>query len=147
MNKTDKILITGASGMVGSAIIRTLVNKGYTNLVGTFRSSIQEEQKDMAVKHIQTDLKDQDALNHLFKTEKPAHVVLAAAKVGGINANNTKKALNAAFFDIYLRVFFEAPSVIERNMDAALKGWTIVNNAENAKPKNVSMRYMSIFYL
>lgn len=85
-------MITGASGMVGSAIIRTLVNKGYTNLVGTFRSSIQEEQKDMTVKHIQTDLKDQDALNHLFKTEKPAHVVLAAAKVGGINANNTYPA-------------------------------------------------------
>ena len=92
MNKSDKILIAGASGMVGSAIIRNLVEKGFTNLVGTYHSSILEEQKNMPVRHLKADLTDQAAVDELFKTEKPAHVFLAAARVGGINANNTYPA-------------------------------------------------------
>ncbi len=89
VNKTDKILIAGASGMVGSAIIRNLVKKGYTNLVGTYHSKLLNEQKDLPIKMVQLDLKNQEAVNHFFKTETPHHVFLAAAKVGGIHANNT----------------------------------------------------------
>ncbi|WDP90550.1 MAG: GDP-L-fucose synthase [Desulfobacter sp.] len=92
MNKTDKILIAGASGMVGSAIIRNLVKKGYTNLIGTYHSSILDEQKDMPINHIQADLTRQAEVDSLFKTETPAYVFLAAARVGGIHANNTYPA-------------------------------------------------------
>jgi len=92
MNKTDKILITGASGMVGSAIIRDLVHKGYTNLIGSYHSSILQEQNDMPVKHVQIDLKDQAQVDGFFNTEKPNYVFLAAALVGGIQANNTYPA-------------------------------------------------------
>nr|WP_319491144.1 GDP-L-fucose synthase [uncultured Desulfobacter sp.] len=92
MNKSDKILVAGASGMVGSAIVRNLVAKGFTNLVGTYHASILEEQKDMPIRHLKTDLTDQAAVNELFDTQKPAHVILAAARVGGIHANNTYPA-------------------------------------------------------
>lgn len=92
MNKSDKILVAGASGMVGSAIVRNLVEKGFTNLVGTYHSSILQEQKDMPIRHLKADLTNQAAVNELFETQKPAHVILAAARVGGIHANNTYPA-------------------------------------------------------
>ncbi|WP_320041127.1 GDP-L-fucose synthase [uncultured Desulfobacter sp.] len=92
MNKTDKILIAGASGMVGSAIIRKLVDKGFSNLVGTYHSSILEEQKNMPIQHLKADLTNQTTVNELFDAEKFAHVFLAAARVGGIHANNTYPA-------------------------------------------------------
>ena len=75
--------------MVGSAIIRNLVKKGYTNLVGSYHSRVLNEQKDMPLKLVQIDLKNQEAVNQFFKLEQPDYVFLAAAKVGGINANNT----------------------------------------------------------
>ena len=74
MKKDTKIYIAGHRGMVGSAVWRTLEKKGYTNLIG--RSS--EE----------LDLKDQIAVLNFYKTEKPDAVIDAAAKVGGILANN-----------------------------------------------------------
>ncbi len=78
MNKDSKIYIAGHNGMVGSAIVRKLNKEGYTNLV--FRSS-----KDL-------DLRNQEAVNHFFDLEQPEYVFFAAAKVGGIHANNTFKA-------------------------------------------------------
>lgn len=92
MNKDAKIFIAGATGMVGSAIIRNLVKKGYTNLIGGFHSKTLPEQKDMPLTMVKIDLKNQQAVNQFFKTYQPDHVFLAAAKVGGIHANNTHPA-------------------------------------------------------
>jgi GDP-L-fucose synthase len=78
MNPTDKIYIAGHNGLVGSAILRALKFKGFTNLV--YRTS-----KEL-------DLRDQSSVEEFFKTEQPQFVFLAAAKVGGIVANNTYRA-------------------------------------------------------
>lgn len=78
MNKTDKIYVAGHCGMVGSAIVRILQQNGFSNIV--FRTS-----KEL-------DLKNQQAVADFFVNEKPEHVFLAAAKVGGIVANNTYRA-------------------------------------------------------
>ena len=78
MLKTDKIYIAGHNGMVGSAIVRTLKQNGFSNLV--YRTS-----KEL-------DLRNQGAVEEFFQTEKPKFVFLAAAKVGGIVANNTYRA-------------------------------------------------------
>jgi GDP-L-fucose synthase len=75
MKRTSKIYIAGHKGLVGSALWKTLQNKGYTNLVGR---TIDE-----------LNLMDAVAVNQFFETEKPEYVILAAAKVGGIIANNT----------------------------------------------------------
>ena len=78
MELNSKIYIAGHKGMVGSAIFRNLTEKGYTNLIT--RSS-----KEL-------DLTNQHAVNNFFASEKPEYVFLAAAKVGGIHANNTYRA-------------------------------------------------------
>lgn len=78
MNPSNKIYVAGHRGMVGSAIIRRLETLGFTNIVT--RSSAE------------MDLRNQIAVETFFKTEKPDYVFLAAAKVGGINANNTFRA-------------------------------------------------------
>ena len=78
MNTNDKIYVAGHRGMVGSAITRKLQQEGYTRLVQRTSSEV--------------DLRDQQAVNDLFQKEKPAYVFLAAAKVGGILANNTYRA-------------------------------------------------------
>lgn len=78
MNKKAKIYVAGHRGMVGSAIMRRLENEGYTNLV--VRTS-----KEL-------DLRNQEAVNYFFETERLEYVFLAAAKVGGIHANNSYKA-------------------------------------------------------
>ncbi len=78
MDKTEKIYIAGHDGMVGSAIVRNLKRKGYNNLV--YRS-IEE-----------LDLTDQTAVIEFFHEEKPDYVFLAAAMVGGIEANNKYRA-------------------------------------------------------
>lgn len=78
MNKDSKIYIAGHRGMVGSAITRQLEQEGYTNLV--LRTSIE------------LDLRNQQAVFSFFESEKPEYVFLAAAKVGGIVANNTYRA-------------------------------------------------------
>jgi len=75
VNKNAKIYVAGHKGLVGSAIWNNLINKGYTNLIGrTFE---------------ELDLMDTRAVDNFFRTEKPEFVFLAAAKVGGIVANNT----------------------------------------------------------
>jgi GDP-L-fucose synthase len=78
MNKNDKIYIAGHRGMVGSAIKRKLESEGYNNLI--FRTSAE------------LDLKNQAAVQAFFKAEMPEFIFIAAAKVGGIIANNTYKA-------------------------------------------------------
>ena len=78
MQLNDKIYIAGHRGMVGGAISRRLQTLGYSNLVT--RSSAE------------LDLRSQAAVNEFFATEKPEYVFLAAAKVGGIHANNTYRA-------------------------------------------------------
>ncbi|BEI34795.1 GDP-L-fucose synthase [Polynucleobacter sp. HIN6] len=74
----QKIYVAGHRGMVGSAIVRELERQGYTNLI--YRT------------HQELDLTNQAAVRHFFETEKPDQVYLAAAKVGGIYANNTYPA-------------------------------------------------------
>ncbi|MES2512526.1 MAG: GDP-L-fucose synthase [Bacteroidota bacterium] len=78
MELTSKIYIAGHRGMVGSAIMRNLQAKGYTNIV-THTSD-------------ELDLRNSQAVSDFFKTEKPEYVFLAAAKVGGIQANNIYRA-------------------------------------------------------
>ena len=78
MKKNDKIFIAGHRGMVGSALVRTLKEKGYTNL--TLRS------------HLELDLTVQEKVYTFFKEEHPNYVFLAAAQVGGILANTTYRA-------------------------------------------------------
>ena len=78
MNKDSKIYIAGHRGMVGSALVRVLEQNGYNNLV--LRTS-----KEL-------NLTDQLAVKEFFESEKPEYVFLAAAKVGGIVANNTHRA-------------------------------------------------------
>ncbi len=78
MLKSKKIFVAGHKGMVGSAILRKLREEGYKNIV--------------VRTHAELDLTNQFAVNEFFKTIQPEHVYLAAAKVGGIHANNTYPA-------------------------------------------------------
>ena len=78
MEKSDKIYIAGHRGMVGSAIERKLRSEGYVNIIARTSSEL--------------DLRNQQAVNAFFDLEKPDYVILAAAKVGGIHANNTYRA-------------------------------------------------------
>jgi GDP-L-fucose synthase len=78
MNKTSKIYLAGHTGLVGSAINRKLISSGYTNIV---HRTIEE-----------LDLKDPIATERFFTEEKPEYAILAAAKVGGIMANNLYRA-------------------------------------------------------
>lgn len=78
MEKKSKIFVAGHRGMVGSAIVKDLENQGYTNII--YKTSTE------------LNLIDQQAVRFFFETEKPEYVFLAAAKVGGIIANNTYRA-------------------------------------------------------
>ena len=78
MEKSAKIYIAGHSGMVGSAIERKLRTEGYQNIIARTSSEL--------------DLRNQQTVNAFFDLEKPDYVILAAAKVGGIHANNTYRA-------------------------------------------------------
>jgi GDP-L-fucose synthase len=78
MNTTDKIYVAGHRGMVGSAIVRKLAQEGFKNLL--LKTSAE------------LDLRNQEAVADFFKKEKPVYVFLAAAKVGGILANNIYRA-------------------------------------------------------
>ncbi len=78
MEKNAKIFIAGHRGMAGSALMRKFNKEGYNNIVTRTSREL--------------DLRNQQAVNDFFEIEKPEYVILAAAKVGGINANNTYKA-------------------------------------------------------
>lgn len=78
MNRQDRIYVAGHRGLVGSAIVRKLAEKGYENVTGRT--------------HAQLDLTEQVEVDAFFRQEKPEYVFLAAAKVGGIGANSTYPA-------------------------------------------------------
>jgi len=78
IKKTDKIFIAGHLGMVGSAIVKGLQKKGYSNLLTRTRKEL--------------DLLNQDSVFRFLQKEKPDYIYIAAAKVGGIHANNTFRA-------------------------------------------------------
>ncbi len=78
LTKGDKIYVAGHRGLVGSAIVRSLKRSGYDNIIGRT--------------HAELDLTDQRSVREFFEAEKPDVVVLAAAKVGGINANQSEPA-------------------------------------------------------
>jgi GDP-L-fucose synthase len=112
-----KIFVAGHRGMVGSAIFRALQQDGQTNIVTRTRAEL--------------DLTDQRAVRAFFETEKPAMVYLAAAKVGGIHANNTYPAdflyenlmvqanvIDAAFHNGVKRLLFLGSSCIYPRMAA-----------------------------
>ncbi len=111
MKTQDKIFVAGHRGMVGSAIVRKLNQKGFANIIT--RSS-----KEL-------DLTNQQLVNEFFETEKPQFVFLAAAKVGGIHANNTYRAdflyqnlmmesnvIHAAYINNVEKLFFLGSSCI-----------------------------------
>jgi GDP-L-fucose synthase len=78
MNKTDKIYVAGHRGMAGSAIVRKLKSDGYKNILVATSSNL--------------DLRNQSDVNSFFEFNNPDYVILAAAKVGGIMANNSFRA-------------------------------------------------------
>ena len=78
MTKNKKIYIAGHRGLVGSAIVRHLQKAGFENLLLRTRAEL--------------DLTDKNAVDNFFVTQKPDFVFLAAAKVGGIHANDTRSA-------------------------------------------------------
>ncbi len=91
MEKDAKVYVAGHRGLVGSAIVRTLKNKGYNNLI--------------LKTHNELDLVNSIAVDTFFETERPEYVFLAAAKVGGIHANS-----------IYPAEFFYINSAIQNNV-------------------------------
>ena len=115
MEQTAKIYIAGHRGMVGSGIERKLRNEGFNNIVTRASSEL--------------DLRNQQAVNDFFEKEKPAYVILAAAKVGGIHANNTYRAefiydnlmieaniINAAYLHKVTKLLFLGSSCIYPKM-------------------------------
>ncbi|KLO20837.1 epimerase [Marinitoga sp. 1197] len=101
MEKTAKIYVAGHRGLVGSAIVRKLKELGYTNII--------------TKTHKELDLTDQKATREFFEKEKPEYVFLAAAKVGGILANDTYKA------DFIYQNIMIAANVIEASYKYGVK--------------------------
>jgi GDP-L-fucose synthase len=115
MDQAAKIYIAGHRGMVGSGIERKLRKEGYNNIVTRTSAEL--------------DLRNQQAVNDFFEKEKPAYLILAAAKVGGIHANNTYKAefiydnlmieaniINAAYLNKVTKLLFLGSSCIYPKM-------------------------------
>jgi GDP-L-fucose synthase len=115
MEKSSKIYIAGHRGMVGSAIERKLRSEGYQNIIARNSSEL--------------DLRNQQAVNTFFELEKPDYVILAAAKVGGIHANNTYRAefiydnlmmeaniIHASYFNKVKKLLFLGSSCIYPKM-------------------------------
>lgn len=115
INKNEKIFIAGHNGMVGSSIFRKLKNEGFINI--------------LTVPSKELDLRNQYEVNNFFQIEKPKYVILAAAKVGGILANNIYRAdfvydnlmieanvINAAFVNKVEKLLFLASSCIYPKM-------------------------------
>lgn len=115
MELTAKIYIAGHRGMVGSGLERKLKKEGYINILTRTSSEL--------------DLRNQQAVNDFFEKEKPAYVILAAAKVGGIHANNTYRAefiydnlmieaniIHAAYLNKVIKLLFLGSSCIYPKM-------------------------------
>jgi len=112
---TSKIYIAGHKGMVGSGLERKLRKEGYYNIITKISAEL--------------DLRNQQAVNYFFEKEKPEYVILAAAKVGGIHANNTYRAefiydnlmieaniIHAAYFNKVTKLLFLGSSCIYPKM-------------------------------
>jgi GDP-L-fucose synthase len=117
MDKSDKIYIAGHRGMVGSGLERKLRKEGYSNIITRTSSEL--------------DLRNQKAVNEFFEKEKPSYVILAAAKVGGIHANNTYRAefiydnlmieaniIHSAYLNKVIKLLFLGSSCIYPKMAA-----------------------------
>jgi GDP-L-fucose synthase len=115
MEQTAKIYIAGHRGMVGSGLERKLRKEGYNNIVTRTSAEL--------------DLRNQQAVNEFFEKEKPEYVILAAAKVGGIHANNTYRAefiydnllieaniIHAAYLNKVIKLLFLGSSCIYPKM-------------------------------
>ena len=115
MERSAKIYIAGHRGMVGSGLSRKLRKEGYNNIITKTSSEL--------------DLRNQQAVNDFFEKEKPAYVILAAAKVGGIHANNTYRAefiydnlmieaniIHASYFNKITKLLFLGSSCIYPKM-------------------------------
>jgi GDP-L-fucose synthase len=115
MEQTAKIYIAGHRGMVGSGLERKLRKEGYNNIVTRTSAEL--------------DLRNQQAVNDFFEKEKPVYVILAAAKVGGIHANNTYRAefiydnlmieaniIHAAYLNKVIKLLFLGSSCIYPKM-------------------------------
>ncbi len=92
MDKDSKIFVAGGTGMVGSAIIRKLLQDGYTNIVSNYHRRPPAISELVPVDFHRVDLTNQAETERFFQEQKPQYVFLAAAKVGGILANDTYKA-------------------------------------------------------
>jgi len=102
MNLDSKIFVAGGTGLVGSAIIKNLQEKGYTNIIANYHTRLPKDHSKLNIQHstlktnpvhyTKLDLLDSNAVSDFFKAESPEFVFLAAAKVGGIVANNTYRA-------------------------------------------------------
>jgi GDP-L-fucose synthase len=127
MEQTAKIYIAGHRGMVGSGLERKLRKEGYNNIVT--RTSIE------------LDLRNQQAVNDFFEQEKPSYVIIAAAKVGGIHANNIYRAefiydnlmieaniIHAAYVNKVIKLLFLGSSCIyPKNAPQPLKEEYLLN--------------------
>jgi len=115
MEQTAKIYISGHKGMVGSSIERKLRKEGFNNIITKTSSELE--------------LRNQQAVNDFFEKEKPEYVILAAAKVGGIHANNTYRAefiydnlmieaniIHASYFNKVTKLLFLGSSCIYPKM-------------------------------
>ncbi len=92
MNRKAKIFVAGGNGLVGSAIIRRLISAGYNNIISNYFKKKQVTNHESRVTFVKLDLRNQTQTELFFRKEKPEYVFLAAAKVGGIIANNTYRA-------------------------------------------------------
>lgn len=123
MDKNSKIYVAGHQGMVGSAILRTLKKHGYQILL----LKTPEE----------LDLSDKRAVETLFENEKPAYVFLATAKVGGIQANNSKRGefiydnlmiqaniIHQSYLHGVQKLLFLGSSCLAKAADVTLAGMT-----------------------
>ncbi|MBC8266079.1 MAG: GDP-L-fucose synthase [Flavobacteriales bacterium] len=152
MNKTDNIYIAGHNGMVGSAIVRKLKSEGFCNLITRNSNEL--------------DLRNQNAVNQFFKKEKPDFVFLAAAKVGGILANNTFRAeflydnlmieaniINSAYQNKVEKLLFLGSSCIYPKMakqpmkeDALLSGFLEQTNEPYAIAKIAGIKLCETYH-
>ena len=151
MDLDDKIYIAGHKGLVGSAIVRQLESRGFTNLLTRM--------------HKELDLTNQAQVQNFFQHEKPDYVILAAAKVGGIYANNTYPAdfiyqnmmieanvINSAYENKVKRLLFLGstciyPKVVEQPMreDALLTGVLESTNEPYALAKIAGIKLCESF--
>jgi GDP-L-fucose synthase len=99
IDSSSRIFVAGGSGMVGSAVVRRLLSSGYTNVIASYRSRSPVAPAGglpitgrAGLRWVQLDLTRQNETEAFFEKERPRYVVMAAAKVGGIVANNTYRA-------------------------------------------------------